>query len=54
MLRDGILMPWLCIGDFNEIVCQSEKMGASVRPYRQMEAFQDVVGYCGSNGLPFQ
>lgn len=51
-LKDGILMPWLCMGDFNKIACQSEKVGASVRSYRQMEAFRDAIGYCG--GLPFQ
>ena len=27
---------WLIIGDFNEIVCASEKEGGAVRPIRQM------------------
>ena len=48
--------PWLCIGDFNEIVAQSEKWGAMLRCPRQIEKFQAAVevrhltdiGYKGS------
>lgn len=26
------LLPWLVIGDFNEIICSSEKEGTTIRP----------------------
>jgi exonuclease III len=32
--------PWVCIGDFNEIVDSSEKKGVVIRPRWQMEDFQ--------------
>ena len=31
--------PWLCMGDFNEIVNLSEKKGTVIRPRRQMAKF---------------
>lgn len=48
-------VPWLCVGDFNEIVVSAEKRGATARSPRQMEAFQSTLedsqlcdlGYCG-------
>lgn len=30
---------WLCVGDCNEILTQSEKMGVAIRSRSQMEAF---------------
>ena len=31
-LRDSSHLPWLMIGDFNEIRCQAEKEGGASRP----------------------
>ncbi|XP_059450845.1 uncharacterized protein LOC132181612 [Corylus avellana] len=47
--------PWMCIGDFNEVMTMSEKRGANVRPRGLMQAFQHTLeecemadlGYCG-------
>lgn len=39
-------IPWLCVGDFNEIICQSEKCGAVLRSYRQTEVFKDALKFC--------
>ena len=32
-------MPWMCFGDFNEIISMEEKKGGAVRSRRQMEDF---------------
>lgn len=51
-------LPWLCANDFNEIVKQSKKSRARLRPQNQMQMFRDVLDECelmdlGFKGLPF-
>ncbi|KAF4379433.1 hypothetical protein G4B88_024881 [Cannabis sativa] len=38
--------PWLCIGDFNEIVSLSEKVGGRMKSARAMEEFRVVIDMC--------
>ncbi|KAF4357137.1 hypothetical protein F8388_002342 [Cannabis sativa] len=38
--------PWLCIGDFNEIVSFSEIVGGPMKCPRSMEDFQEVMDNC--------
>jgi hypothetical protein len=50
--------PWLCAGDFNEILCASEQFGGNDREEWMMEGFRDAVDYCrmtdlGFSGLPY-
>ena len=40
-------LPWLCIGDFNEILFTDEKRVGKVRPHNQMQAFRDTLDVCG-------
>ncbi|GMI97858.1 hypothetical protein HRI_003455100 [Hibiscus trionum] len=55
-LDDSPEMPWLVIGDFNEILYSSEKQGGLLRNPRQMDLFRsaledcalDDIGYLGS------
>ena len=50
---DRSSLPWLSIGDFNEIVSESEKEGGSLRPRRQMKNFLDSINWCDLRDLGF-
>ena len=45
--------PWLCVGDFNEIIRQDEKVGGGIRPHNQMQLFREVIDQCGFMDLGF-
>ena len=50
--------PWLCAGDFNEVLDASEQFGGNDREEWKMEGFRDTVDYCrfidlGFSGLPY-
>ena len=57
VLNHQFKLPWLCFGDFNEILSSKEKMGGVPRSQNQIESFRGVVnrcgfkdmGYCGAN-----
>ena len=53
MLNSKPHLPWVCIGDFNEILFSEEKRGGRVRPHCQMQAFRDVLDVCGFMDLGF-
>lgn len=46
-------LPWLVIGDFNEITSLSEKEGGSLRPRKQMELFVNTINTCGLCDMGF-
>jgi len=46
-------IPWLCFGDFNEIIRQDEKVGGALRPYNQMQLFREVLDECGFMDLGY-
>ena len=43
----------MCVGDFNEIIGSSEKLGGSNKSQAQMQLFQDVVDECDFIDLGF-
>jgi ribonuclease HI len=53
LLKSFAPMPWLCVGDFNEITHQAEKSGASRRREGQMEAFRNALDDCHLGDLGF-
>jgi exonuclease III len=46
--------PWVCIGDFNEILTLEEKWGGGGRPNSQMEAFRQTLENCGLSDLGYR
>lgn len=46
-------LPWVIIGDFNEILNNSEKIDGPLRTERQMRGFCDALGYCDLVDLGF-
>uniref|UniRef100_A0A2N9IH27 Reverse transcriptase domain-containing protein n=1 Tax=Fagus sylvatica TaxID=28930 RepID=A0A2N9IH27_FAGSY len=46
--------PWLCMGDFNEILSISERSGEVLGSTRRMQDFSDVVNRCGLIDLGFR
>ena len=40
-------LPWLTIGDFNELTSWSEREGGSTRPRQQMQNFLNTINFCG-------
>ena len=46
-------IPWICGGDFNEIVRQEEKWGGAPRDHNQMQLFRDVIDECQFMDLGF-
>ena len=48
LLRDlsqRLALPWVCVGDFNEILRLEEKQGWLDRPERQMQGFRDALDH---------
>ena len=52
-LKSKFSLPWLCAGDFNEIIRAHEKLGGWHRPNRQMKEFRDVLDECGFQDLGY-
>ena len=46
-------LPWLCAGDFNEILYDDEKLGGVLRSTKQMENFRSVLHNCNLEEVPF-
>ncbi|XP_042964722.1 uncharacterized protein LOC122298944 [Carya illinoinensis] len=53
LLRPESNCPWLCMGDFNELLSNEEKYGAAERPFSQMESFREALDECELSDLGF-
>ena len=46
-------LPWLCAGDFNEILYDNEKLGGVLRSTKLMENFRGVLNDCNLQEVSF-
>jgi hypothetical protein len=53
-IRGSNDLPWLCIGDFNEVLHREEHMGVNERSWAQIAGFRDVVDVCGLCDLGYR
>lgn len=53
VLKDIPPLPWLCIGDFNEILCQFEKFGTVWKSPYQIKKFQQALDDCELSSLDY-
>jgi hypothetical protein len=53
MLKGCSSLPWLCMGDFNEVLHASKQFGGAGRSESQMEGFREAVSFCGCTDLGF-
>ena len=57
-LNTRSVLPWVCLGDFNELFSQSEKKWGSPHPFSLIWNFKEAVEVCGFKeigmvGYPF-
>jgi hypothetical protein len=52
-LRCSSSLPWLCAGDFNEVLSEEEHFGSRERGEWRMAGFREVVNLCGFSDLGF-
>jgi hypothetical protein len=53
LLKNFALIPWLCVGDFNEITHQVKKLGACRCRESQMEDFRNALDDCHLGDMGF-
>ena len=53
-LKSQYQMPWMCLGDFNEIVSTTEKPGGPSRAQQQMEGFRKAIDFCGFQDMGYE
>ncbi|GAV59931.1 Exo_endo_phos domain-containing protein [Cephalotus follicularis] len=46
-------VPWLCMGDFNEILYRTKKVGGTDRCERQMAEFRNALDVCNLRDMGF-
>lgn len=53
ILKNQSDLPWLCAGDFNEILMESEKMGGVGRRNQLIQNFRNILNFCNLHDLGF-
>ncbi|KAH7836079.1 hypothetical protein Vadar_032514 [Vaccinium darrowii] len=47
-------LPWLSIGDFNEVLSLEDKLGGNCPSQRRLASFHDMLNYCGLVDLDYK
>lgn len=47
-------LPWICLGDFNEVLHRHEHVGVQERSMAQMAGFRDMMDVCGLADLGYR
>nr|GLL37956.1 uncharacterized protein LOC109157277 [Ipomoea trifida] len=53
MLSGMSTMPWVCMGDYNDLLYQSEKRGNNLHPNLFLNGFFETISDCGLQDFPF-
>ena len=53
-IKSSSPLPWLCIGDFNEVLHRSEHSRVQERSYTQIAGFREMVDVCGLYDLGYE
>ena len=54
LLHQQVTLPWICIGDINEILLVNEKQGGEPRSEWQMANFREVLDDCRLRDMGFK
>ncbi|KAK2656063.1 hypothetical protein Ddye_009115 [Dipteronia dyeriana] len=46
-------LPWVCIGDFNKILCDNDKCGGVDRNWKSMSEIREALDDCGLEDMGF-
>ena len=52
-IKSSNALPWVCIGEFNEVLHRSEHEGVQEHSYAQIEGFREMVDVCGLHDFEF-
>jgi exonuclease III len=53
-IRSSSPYPWVCLGDFNEVLHRHEHEGVQERIHAQIAGFRDAVDVCGLHDLGYE
>ena len=53
-IKASLHLPWVCMGDFNEVFLREEHQGVQERSHAKIAGFREVVDVCGFHDLGYE